>query len=217
MSQAYCVKCRKMVEIRNPKTVLLKNKSLAITGQCPESGTTVYRFVKRHLDPIGALKIAIERENESRQFYQDAAKDTEDNNGKKMLKWLANEEVWHQAGLEKQLKSMMSKNAWEEWEEMSQPISQNDLAETAETTHTREATSYEHITGSEKSALRTAMRAENKAVRFYQDFKEATTDPKGKKTFESLIKQEQGHIRVIELAMATIEKHKRYPLLPRFF
>ena len=202
MSQAYCVKCKKMVEIRNPETVLLKNKSLALTGTCPISGTRVYKFVKRHLDPISALKIAIEREKESRQFYQDAAKETQDNNGKKMLQWLANEEVWHQAGLEKQLKSKMSKNAWEEWKEMSKPISQNDLAETAETTHTREATS---------------MRAEQKAVKFYKDFGEATTEPEGKKTFESLVKQEEGHITVLQLAISTIEKHKRYPLLPRFF
>jgi rubrerythrin len=217
MSQAYCVKCRKMVEIRNPKTVLLKNKSLALTGTFPQSGTKVYGFVKRHLDPVNALKIAIEREKESQQFYRDAAKDTEDNNGKKMLQWLANEEVWHQAGLEKQLKSMIDRNAWEVWKEISPPISQNDLAETAETTHTREATSYAHITGSEKSALRTAMRAEQKAAQFYKDFGEATNDPKGKRTFESLVKQEEGHLRVLQLAMATIEQHKRYPLIPRFF
>ena len=61
------------------------------------------------------------------------------------------------------------------------------------------------------------MRAEQKAVKFYNDFGEATTDPKGKKTFESLVKQEEGHIKVLQLAMATIEKHKRYPLIPRFF
>jgi rubrerythrin len=217
MSQAYCVKCRKMVEIRNPKTILMKNKSLAITGTCPESGTKVFRFVKRHIDPISALKIASEREKEAQQFYRKAAKDAQDKNGKKMLEWLAKEEIWHQAGLEKQLKSMTDKTAWEEWKEESQPISQNDLTETAETAHTREATSYEHITGSEKSALRTAMRAEVKAVQFYKDFEKATTDPNGKKTFTSLVKQEEGHIQVIRLAMDTIAKYKRYPLLPRFF
>jgi len=206
-----------MVEIKNPKTVLLKNKSLAITGACPESNTKVFRFVKRHIDPVNALKIAIEREKESRQFYQEAAKNSKDNNGKKMLQWLAKEEVWHQSGLEKQLKSMMGKDAWEEWKEESQPISKNDLIETAETAHTREATSYEHITGSEKSALRTAMRAEVKAVKFYRDFEEATTDSNGKKIFTSLVKQEEGHVQVIRLAMDTIAKYKRYPLLPRFF
>lgn len=216
MTQAYCVKCRKMVEIQDPKTVLLKNMSLAITGTCPTSGTKVFRFVKRHIDPINALKIAIEREKEARAFYVDAANTTSDENGQKMLKWLANEEVWHQAGLEKQLRSMTDNNTWEEWKEMSPPISKNDLIETAETSHTREATSYKHITGSEKSALRTGLRSEEKARQFYVDFAAATTDPKGKKVFESLIKQEEGHIKVIQAALNTIDQHKRYPFLPRF-
>ena len=216
MYQAFCVKCRKMVEVQDPKTVLLKNKSLAITGTCPISGTKVFRFVKRHIDPVNALKIAIEREEEAQKFYNDAASETADSNGRKMLRWLANEEIWHKAGLEKQLKAMMDKKAWQEWQESSPPVSQNDLVESAETTHTREATSYEHITGSEKSALRTAMRAEQKAIKFYKDFGEATTDPNGKKVFESLTKQEDGHFRLLLKAMETIEKHKRYPILPRF-
>ena len=216
MTQAYCVKCRKMVEVQDPKTVLLKNLSLAITGTCPYSGNKVFRFGKRHIDPVNALKIAIAREKEARSFYLDAAKDTTDENGKKMLNWLANEEVWHQSGLEKQLKSLMDKNAWEEWKEVSPPISQNDLVETAETAHTREATSYQHITGSEKSALRTGLRSEEKSRQFYVDFAAATTDPKGKKVFKSLIKQEEGHIKVIQAALNTISQHKRYPFLPRF-
>ena len=216
MTQAYCVKCRKMVEVQNPKTVLLKNMSLAINGTCPTSGTTVYKFIKRHLEPVSALKIAIEREKEAQAFYRDAAKDTQDNNGKKMLMWLANEEVWHQAGLEKQLKSMMDRNAWEEWKEKSPPVSKNDLAETAETAHTRESTSYQHVTGSERSALRTAMRAEQRAIKFYSDFAQATTDANGKKTFESLVKQEEGHLRLLKAALETINTHKRYPFLPRF-
>ncbi|MFC2038709.1 ferritin family protein [Chloroflexota bacterium] len=216
MSQAYCVKCRKMVEIQNPKTILLKNKSLAMTGTCPTSGTKVFRFVKRHIDPIGALQIAIEREKEAQLFYREAAKNTKDKNGKKLLEFLADEEVWHQTGLEKQLKSMMSSSTWQEWQEGSAPISKNDLAETAETAHTREATSYEHVTGDERSAVRTALRAEMKAIRFYKDFAEAVTDPNGKKTFESLIKQEEGHATILMSVMDMVKEHKRYPLLPRF-
>ncbi|MFC1993133.1 ferritin family protein [Chloroflexota bacterium] len=211
MSQAYCVKCRKMVEIQNPKTILLKNKSLAMTGTCPTSGTKVFRFVKRHIDPIGALQIAIEREKEAQLFYREAANNAKDKNGKKLLQFLANEEGWHQAGLEKQLKSMMSTNTWQEWKEERTPISKNDLVETAETAHTREATSYEHVTGDEKSAVRTALRAEMKAIRFYKDFAEATTVPDGKKTFESLVKQEEGHATILMSVMDMVKKHKRYP------
>ncbi len=44
---AYCVKCRKVVEMKNPKLVTLKNGRLAYKGTCPYCGTTVYRFVGR--------------------------------------------------------------------------------------------------------------------------------------------------------------------------
>ena len=44
--QAYCFKDRMKVEIKNPKTVTLKNKRPAITGTCPKCGTKVFRIGK---------------------------------------------------------------------------------------------------------------------------------------------------------------------------
>ena len=85
MTQAYCVKCRKQVDIQNPKTILLKNKSLAITGTCTICDTKVFRFIQRHIDPVGALQIAIEREKEAQEFYREAAARTENKDGKKLL------------------------------------------------------------------------------------------------------------------------------------
>ncbi len=46
MAQAYCMKCRKKVEIRNPKQVTLKNKRPATSGTCPACGTKVFRIGK---------------------------------------------------------------------------------------------------------------------------------------------------------------------------
>ncbi len=46
MPQAYCVKCRKKVEIRGAKQVTLKNKRPAISGTCPSCGTKVFRIGK---------------------------------------------------------------------------------------------------------------------------------------------------------------------------
>lgn len=43
---AYCVKCKKKVEIKNPKKVTLKNGRKAISGTCPNCGTKVYVFTK---------------------------------------------------------------------------------------------------------------------------------------------------------------------------
>jgi hypothetical protein len=46
MATAYCVKCRRKIEIRNPRQVLLKNKRLATQGVCSACGTKVYRMGK---------------------------------------------------------------------------------------------------------------------------------------------------------------------------
>ena len=44
--QAYCMKCRKKVEMRNSKAVILKNKRPATQGTCPSCGTKVFRIGK---------------------------------------------------------------------------------------------------------------------------------------------------------------------------
>ncbi|MFA5077987.1 MAG: DUF5679 domain-containing protein [Dehalococcoidia bacterium] len=44
--QAYCMKCRKMREISNPKAVKMKNGKPATKGTCAKCGTKVYRIGK---------------------------------------------------------------------------------------------------------------------------------------------------------------------------
>jgi len=42
--QAFCFKCRKKVEIKNPQRVTLKNGKPATQGVCPVCGTKVFRI-----------------------------------------------------------------------------------------------------------------------------------------------------------------------------
>ncbi len=44
MTTAYCVKCRKKVEIKNEQKVKLKNGKPATKGACPKCGTKVFRI-----------------------------------------------------------------------------------------------------------------------------------------------------------------------------
>jgi DNA-directed RNA polymerase subunit RPC12/RpoP len=44
--QAYCVKCRRKVEIKDPKAIRMKNKRPATQGVCPRCGTKVFRIGK---------------------------------------------------------------------------------------------------------------------------------------------------------------------------
>lgn len=42
MTQAYCVKCRAKQEIKDPKTITMKNGKLAVQGICSVCGTKVF-------------------------------------------------------------------------------------------------------------------------------------------------------------------------------
>ncbi len=42
--KAYCVKCRKMQEMKNPKAVTLKNGKPATQGVCPACGTKMFKI-----------------------------------------------------------------------------------------------------------------------------------------------------------------------------
>ncbi|MCK4222279.1 MAG: hypothetical protein KAX25_05345 [Dehalococcoidia bacterium] len=46
MATAYCMKCRKKVEIRNARQITLKNGRPATEGVCPSCGTKVFRIGK---------------------------------------------------------------------------------------------------------------------------------------------------------------------------
>src|SRR6266851_4924783 len=46
MPQAYCVKCKANIEIKNPQNVTLKNGKAAVKGTCPNCGTSVFRIGK---------------------------------------------------------------------------------------------------------------------------------------------------------------------------
>lgn len=44
--QAYCMKCKKQVEVKNPKQVTMKNKRAATQGTCQSCGTKVFKIGK---------------------------------------------------------------------------------------------------------------------------------------------------------------------------
>jgi len=47
MTEGYCVKCKKKVEIENPVEGKTKKGGVIYRGKCPNCGTTVCRFGKK--------------------------------------------------------------------------------------------------------------------------------------------------------------------------
>ena len=44
--QAYCVKCRAKKEMKDPKSITMKNGKPATQGTCPSCGTKMFRIGK---------------------------------------------------------------------------------------------------------------------------------------------------------------------------
>lgn len=42
--EAYCVKCKKKIQVTSPQQVKLKNGKPATKGTCPKCGTKVFRI-----------------------------------------------------------------------------------------------------------------------------------------------------------------------------
>jgi DNA-directed RNA polymerase subunit RPC12/RpoP len=45
MAEARCMKCKKQVEVKDPKEVVMKNGMKAVSGVCPECGTKVFKIL----------------------------------------------------------------------------------------------------------------------------------------------------------------------------
>jgi NAD-dependent SIR2 family protein deacetylase len=44
--QAYCVKCHNKKEIKDAKSIIMKNGKPATQGKCPSCGTRIFRIGK---------------------------------------------------------------------------------------------------------------------------------------------------------------------------
>ncbi|MFC2000656.1 ferritin family protein [Chloroflexota bacterium] len=206
MATAYCVKCRKMVDIQDEKRVNLKNNVPALTGLCPISQTKVVRILPRISDPIYALQNVIERERTAKEFYLAAAEKTQEPTGKKMFKWLAKQESFHEKGLERQMKSALGKKLFKVWKE--QPIiSPEDLEQfpvVSEVKGTYEATA------DEVSALKQAIKAEQEAISLYRMNADVHNDPVLRNMFSDLARTEESHLRLLKRQLESVTKNGKY-------
>ena len=52
MTEAYCVKCKSKVSIKDPRSIVMKNGRNAISGICPSCGTKVFRITGYKTEPV---------------------------------------------------------------------------------------------------------------------------------------------------------------------
>lgn len=135
-----------------------------------------------------ALKLAIQGEKDSMDFYRKAASVTKNERARKVFDMLANEEVGH-------LKSFFEHYRGKEFGDvetfMKSPPDTNNTTYKALLKTIGEATQ-------EKQALEIAMKEEKSVVDQYTVMAKDIIDPLVKGIFERVVKETQGHYDMIE-------------------
>jgi rubrerythrin len=135
-----------------------------------------------------ALKLAIQAEKDSMDFYRRAATVTKNERAKKVFDLLANEEVGH-------LKSFFDHYKGPEFGDLqsymaSAPNRDNPIFRLLEKSITEET--------HEQQALEIAMKEEKETVARYAALAKDIVDPLVRAIFERVVKETQGHYDMIE-------------------
>lgn len=147
-------------------------------------------MVNQNLGLLEAIHLAMAAEQEANQFYLTAVNKVSSEQGKDLLRQLAEFEQHHFDKL-KELKNSLEKKG-----EFIQYPGTDFIAPKgripAEVAGQIEVNKDEvmHI-------LNLAIEAENKATRNYRNLAQVTTDPKGKAMFERLAEEELSHRRIL--------------------
>jgi rubrerythrin len=144
---------------------------------------------------LTALEKAMEIERQGKAFYEEAAEHIQDPMGKAVFQTLAREEVEHVRLLHAEYETISNEKEWMELDEarvceVRTPLKVFPDKRDAALTIPAEATDVD--------ALELAMKFEEEGYNMYAKAGEETDDPKGKKVFDFLAKQENSHYAFLQ-------------------
>jgi len=169
-------------------------------------------MASKGMSPLQVLELAMERERGGREFYLKAAATTRDGKGKQMFEWLARQEEGHLNRLTRQRDALASGGPWPRLAagELGEPLRKVEFPKAAEARG-----KVEVVTG-ELEALKTGIQAEKDSVALYSEAARTSSQPGAKAMFEGLVKEEQGHLDLLEAEYEWLSKSKTYFTLHRF-
>ena len=151
---------------------------------------------------LKAIETAIQIEKDGLAFYTEAAKQTDDPNGKKMFQTLARDEAAHLKLFETVRESLLEVEAgsprpyWPSPEQVA-AISPKRL-DRPPIFPTGEEIKAAEILERELAALQRGLQAEKDSIAFYSQERDKTDDPDGKAMYAYLIEQEEGHRTILQ-------------------
>jgi rubrerythrin len=147
-------------------------------------------------DVLKAIETAIQIEKDGLAFYTEAAKQTDDPNGKKMFKSLARDEAAHLKLFEDARQALLERGNWLSPEEVaaisSKRLDRPPIFPTGDEVKTLE------IAERELAALQRGLQAEKDSIAFYSQERDKTDDSDGKAMYAYLVEQEEGHRTILQ-------------------
>jgi len=147
-------------------------------------------------DVLKAIETAIQIEKDGLAFYTEAAKQTDDPNGKKMFQTLARDEAAHLKLFEEAHESLLKEGHWLSPEQVA-AISPKRL-ERPPIFPTGDEIKAVEIPERELAALQRGIQAEKDSIAFYSQEMGKAHDPDGKAMYAYLVEQEEGHYTILQ-------------------
>jgi len=139
-----------------------------------------------------AIKGAILLEINGRKFFNHAADVTQHERGKKMFKFLADEEIKHLETFSKLFSQILEGESWKDYVSTSETQREVPLVEKL-----KERMKAEEGKG-ETQALSIGMQLERDAIEFFQKAASETSDPVAKKIFFEIAEEEKFHYDLLQ-------------------
>jgi rubrerythrin len=138
-----------------------------------------------------AMKMAIQLEKDGRAFFEEAARQTENQLGKKMYERLAKDEIDHLKTFQKIFDTVTEGGDWGELAQKRPRVGKVPVFD-------REVQEKKHVNPGELDALRKAMNIEKDAIEFFRKAIEEAQDPLEKKIFATIQKEEEFHYDMLQ-------------------
>ncbi|MBD3170094.1 MAG: hypothetical protein GF307_11470 [candidate division Zixibacteria bacterium] len=153
---------------------------------------------------LDGLNKGIQQELMAYVFYKKGIEVSQDEQLVEILEFLANEEKEHFRILEGQYDSLVRSEMWNTIADVLRKPGLPDIDERMAEIHEDFIDDVSEST-SPKEILKIGLRLEEDAVKLYSGLVDKTEDPKGKETFQYLVKFEKGHAAKIRKILERFE------------
>ena len=147
------------------------------------------------------LRTAIDAEKHALKNYLDYAHLTKEVSGKNMFIQLARDEYAHMTALEKELARIHIGGTWQKI-----TLSASPIEHAVETVKPVKSTTAESANNNETEAILLAMKAEKKAMQFYQSHLDEEKHPAARKLLTRLVEMESSHYQILQSELDSINK-----------